>query len=303
MSKIKEKELKELLLDVKNEKTFERFYSKYNGLVYRIAFSILKNQTDSEDVMQIVFAKIYSTEKDKMPTKKEANWLYTLTKNETISYLRKKKKDINLEDIYEIESNDNELDKIIEKDAYASLISRLSPKEKEIISLKMISDLSFQEIAKILNEPIGTVKWRYYKSIHTLKLFLTNLGMFIITFVIGIKTLLHKEKTNNIRQEIKEDSETNQKNELEQIEEEKNQLQGEEEQRKDITENIQEDKDSIEENELQQGTEVMENTVQRGVNYKGLGILSISAIFLIITVIFSIFLIKYQRKPNQKKSK
>ena len=169
MSKINEKELKELFNDVRDAKTFEKLYSKYNNLVYGIAFSILKNRPDSEDVMQIVFAKIYSTKKEKMPTKKQASWLYTLTKNEAISLLRKKKKYVDIENVYEIPSDNNEIEKVIDKEEYTRLMEKLSAKEREIVSLKIISNLSFEQIGKLLNEPTGTVKWRYYKSVHTLK--------------------------------------------------------------------------------------------------------------------------------------
>ena len=40
----------------------------------------------------------------------------------------------------------------------------LNPKQQEIISLKIISDLSFKDISKLLNENENTIKWRYYKN-------------------------------------------------------------------------------------------------------------------------------------------
>ena len=71
MAKINEKELKEIFIQIKknNKSIFEKFYSKYNKLVYGIAYSILKNATDSEDIVQTVFTKIYELEKEKLPTK------------------------------------------------------------------------------------------------------------------------------------------------------------------------------------------------------------------------------------------
>ena len=78
------------------------------------------------------------------------------------------------------------------------MISNLKDKEKEIISLKIVSNFSFQEIAKLLKEPVGTVKWRYYKSIYNLKAILGNLAIFIISSIIGIKALLSRKKIENI---------------------------------------------------------------------------------------------------------
>ena len=69
----------------KEENTFNELYNKYGNLVYSIAFSLLKNKENSEDVKQIVFSKIWQMEQDKLPTKNETSWLYTLTKNEALN--------------------------------------------------------------------------------------------------------------------------------------------------------------------------------------------------------------------------
>ena len=123
MGKIKEKELKELFIEIKNNNkiAFEKLYSKYNKTVYGIAFSILKNKPDSEDVVQTVFTKIYTLEKDKLPKDKIGSWLYSVTKNETLLLLRKKDNSVNLEDIYSIKDENNEIYKFISQDSYNRL--------------------------------------------------------------------------------------------------------------------------------------------------------------------------------------
>lgn len=300
MIKIDDKEFNELFIELKhnNKIAFEKLYTKYNKLVYGIAFSILKNKEDSEDVVQIVFSKLYKIDKNKLPSNKEASWLYTLTKNETISFLRKKNNDINLESIYEIEDKDNEINNIIDQVEFNRLISGLNDKEKQIISLKILANLSFDEIGKLLNEPTGTIKWRYYKSIHTLKILLSNLGMFIVTFVIGIKTLFNKKISNKIEQEeIIEDSQIEQNQENLEDEATKSEIQ---ESLKDETNNdINESQNEGIKEEI--GIPEQPNTEQ--INYYGVGILSISSIFLIITITFTIIFVKYQLKRNKKTSK
>ena len=111
MKKRKYQELKNLFEEIKEnrKKAMEEFYHQYHKIVYAIAFSILKNKEDAEDVMQIVFEKIQTIDKTKLPSDKEMIWLYTLTKNETLNYLKKKKGEISLETIYEIENKDNEI--------------------------------------------------------------------------------------------------------------------------------------------------------------------------------------------------
>ena len=141
MSKINEKEIKQIFLEIKANKQegYEKLYSKYNKLVYSIAFSILKNQTDPADIVQIVFSKIYELPINMLPTKNEASWIYSLTKNTSISFLRKKRNYLNIEDIYELENKNSEIEEIIEKDLYKRLLKKLNNNEKEIISLKIIA--------------------------------------------------------------------------------------------------------------------------------------------------------------------
>ncbi len=289
MGKINEKELRELVLEIKhnNKIALEKLYNRYNKLVYGIAFSILKNKEDSEDVVQTVFSKLYILEKDKLPTDKIGTWLYTVTKNEALLLLRKNNNDVNLDTIYDLEDENNEIDKFINKDSYNRLINGLNQKEQEVVSLKILSNFTFKEIGELLGESANTIKWRYYKSIYSLRIMLSNLGMFIITFVLGIATLKNQKKSAPI---IKED-------------ENFNNITGEDTANK--------ENDRIDTNEVIQDNEntdsfeniIIEDTNVNTTNYLSIGIFSISAIFLAITITFSIFLAKYQLKVKKKSSK
>lgn len=298
MSKIvQEKELRELFIEIRhnNKIAYEKLYTRYKSLVYGIAFSILKNKHDSEDVVQAVFTKIYEIDKDKLPTNKEASWLYTTTKNQAITFLRKKTNNVDLESIYEIEDSDIEINKLIEQDSYNRLISKLSNKEKEIISLKILANLSFEQISKLVNEPSGTVKWRYYKSINTLKILLSNLGMFIITFIIGIKSLLNGKKVSNIEQEIIKDE-----NVSDDVVLPENELQNslKEEENKGFYDDI------LSKNEVIDNQEIIEQEVmEKEINYVGISALCMSTIFLLVTITFSIIFVKHQLKVKRKTSK
>lgn len=292
MKKIDERELRELFIELKsnNKIAFEKLYIKYNKLVYGIAFSILKNKEASEDVVQSVFSKLYEMDKSKMPENKEASWLYTLTKNEAITFLRKKDNNIDLESIYNIEDKDNEINNIIDQVEFNRLIHGLNDKEKQIISLKILANLSFDEIGKLLGESTNTIKWRYYKSINTLKIILSNLGMFIITLAIGIKTLFKKKSSN---QEVIHDNKTEQN--TVNIRDDTTKTENQET----LTDQTKFN-ESQNENTNNEETIIQEQTASEPTNYYGIGILSISLIFLIITII--IFL-KYQLKLRKKSSK
>ena len=299
MGKINVKELEELFIEIKygNKIAFEKLYNNYNKLIYSIAYSILKNKQDAEDVAQIVFEKLYSIDKDKLPTRNESSWLYSVTKNETINYLKHNKNNIDLDSIYNIEDDNNEINKIIDQDSYNRLIDKLNDKEKEIISLKIVSNLSFEEIGKLLKEPTGTIKWKYYKAVNTLKILLSNFGMFIITFVIGIKTLFNKKASDKVEQD-----KTIGNNTTEQTRENTNDetKKGQENLKDEVKSDISESQDNETKDEI---NIIIQPTNTEIINNSGVCILSISFIFLIITIIFSIILAKYQLKLRKKLSK
>lgn len=200
MSNIDKKELHNLFNGLKQGKqeAAQELYKKYKNIVYGIAFSMLKNKDDSEDVVQNTFKRIIETDVDKLPKDYEATWMYTVTKNETLQFLQKKDNNINIEDIYNIQDNNDEIAKIIDSGVYNKMVSPLSNKEKEIISLKIIGGLSFTQIGKLLGENTNTTKWRYYNSIYKLKVVLSNISMAIISFIVGVVAFKKTKTTDEI---------------------------------------------------------------------------------------------------------
>ena len=315
MSKINKKELKNIFNQIKTDrkKGVEDLCSKYYKLIYGIAFSILKNKEDSEDAVQNFVTKLYSMDDKNLPKDKEATWLYTVAKNEALQILRKKKKELDIysENIYEIENANDEIEKIIDKESFNKLISNLNNKEKEIVSLKIISDLSFSEISKLLEQPTSTIKWKYYRAVYKIKLLLENIAMLIITFSLGIIVIKSNLKKTSNKLETAGKQEDNTNNELNKTENLLNQS---------PLENEILGTDRVENNTSKDSTiignkeESMNNTINNSaietntitqsgnMNYIGIGMLCISAVFLIVTIC-TIFVSKFKLKAKKKPSK
>lgn len=322
--KIDKKELHSIFTRIRDndEAEFNKLYEKYKTLVYGVAFSILKNKEDSEEIVQSVFMKIFKLEKEKLPKENEASWLYAFSKNASLNFLRTKKENLNIDEVYYITDADDELNDIIEKDTYNRIISKLNEKEQEIVSLKILSNLSFKEISRLLDIPIGTVQWRYYKSLHTLKVLLSSLSMYILTIIIFItqKGRLKNEKEGE-RQEIGEKEDINQEEvqEGEKTEDDeqkrqeavtsKDETNTSKTEMNNINTNIENNNISTNTEEKNNiGTKIEEYTVaeqkyNEKLNLIDIGLLSVSSIFLIITIIFLVFFIKNQQKAKRKVSK
>ena len=188
MKKIDEKELHSIFSEFKNrnQSAYNLLYEKYYKLVYSIAFSVLKNKDDSEDIANEVFTKIYKLDKEKLPVSNEASWLFTVTRNECFTYLRKSRVNISIDEIYDVPSDSKEIQEIVDSEYYNKLISGLSEQEKTIVSLKVLSGFTFSKISQVMNIPIGTVQWKYYKAISALKVSVGGLAGAIVAFMLVV---------------------------------------------------------------------------------------------------------------------
>lgn len=295
MKKINETELKQLFQEyqVNKESGYQKLYEHYHTLVYGIVFSMVRKREIAEDIMQEVFLKIWKMSPEQLPKSYPASWLYTVTKNEVLAYIRKTRPTISLEDIYEMDGEDVQIEKQMDEQTYQKLISYLNEEERQIVSLKIRSDLPFREIAQLLQMPIGTVQWKYYKALHSLKLWIGNLSMFLITSVLLIGNLLKgRKKQTQDMQEISKESTTN-----DTISE-------------DTTINSQESLENQKQNQQEQHieekeTETSQTTVVTSDSFDitTITLISINTIFFILTIFFTIIFLKHQQNKKKRASK
>ena len=297
MKSINKQELHLIFQEIKqgNSNKQNDLYCKHNKLIYNIAFSILKNHENSEDVVQIVFMKIFQMDKNKLPITNESSWLYSLTKNETLNYLRKRKQDVNLDEVYYMTEEDKELNKIIDNDNYNRIIAKLNKQEREIISLKILSNMSFKEISLLLDMPMGTVQWKYYTSLYTLRLLLGNISMVIIGMLIYIKSNMSNRKMEqtNISNDIEIDNEN--------ISDKKEQSENETSLSIESDTNSSNSTDDILKNQIIEVQET-QKVYYENTNFN-IGILSFTGLFILFSIIFAIIFIKNQQKAKRNVSK
>ena len=272
------------------EKNFEMFYKECKDYAFKIAFGIIKNKEDSEDIVQNLFLKIYKLPKEKLPTKNEASWLYSVVKNETLNYIKQKRKDINIDDL-QIYKDDEGISNLINEASYKELMKKLNSEEELIVKLKTESNFTFKEIAKILGKNENTVKWKYYSAIHTLKLFITNLCLFAIC--LSVVKLLDKN--------VCEEQNSSQSNEMDWTDSFDTTITDSaitEDEKQEYENNINESQNS---EDLNETTQTVENASINTTTKLPLYFLSI--LFLVFAIIFLIKFVKYQLKGKNKLSK
>ncbi len=185
-----EKELHKIILKLKEGKEdYEELYYICKGMIFKIAYSIVKNSEDSKDIQQNVMLKLMKMKKEQLPSHNEVSWIYTVVKNEALNFLKKTQKNINVEELYEISMAETKFSDIEFIETYNKIFDKLNSTEKEIVSLKIFADFTFKEISKCLNIPIGTVQWKYYRSIEVLKKSIDLSMLGVVALFMGVSSI------------------------------------------------------------------------------------------------------------------
>ena len=163
------KHIFDLLRSGKKNEGIELLYTHHYNKMYGIAFSFVKKEDVSQDVVHNVVYKMLKLDSDKFPTKYELTWLYTVVKNEAMSFFRNTKPTISIDDVELPLFQEVQIDEFVDMDEYYSMIRNLNEKQKEIVTLKVLGGYTHKEISEMLGKPIGTIQWIFNTSIKKLK--------------------------------------------------------------------------------------------------------------------------------------
>lgn len=148
-------------------------YQEYVGYIYSIVYQVVLNRDDAEDMTSEFFIKLWKLADTYKSGKGHKAWLATIARNMAIDLLRKNKREVLVEDFAD-SSAENASDDDVESDVLSGIslkaaLDMLKPAEREVVNMKIMGDLTFQEIADILKQPMGTVTWRYQNAIKKLR--------------------------------------------------------------------------------------------------------------------------------------
>ena len=145
----------------------EQLYDLIKTDVYAYALSKLKNTADAEDIMQDTFVSFMNKIEDYEDDGKLKQYLASIARNLSLNYVQSKAyNNVLLDDniINQKHYEDNTKVAVL-----LALEKCLSPLEIEVVSLKILYDYNFREIAEDLNLSIGTIQSTYYRAIELLR--------------------------------------------------------------------------------------------------------------------------------------
>jgi RNA polymerase sigma-70 factor (ECF subfamily) len=151
--------------------SFEEIVEKYYKVVYRLAFRLLHDKDNAEEITQIVFVKAYENLSSYNPKFKFFSWLYRITINEALNYSKKQSytEKLNEEYITTEENPDEIYDKSELGDKIQVALMEVDMLYRVPVVLKHFLDYSYKELSDMLGIPEKTVKSRLFTGRQQLK--------------------------------------------------------------------------------------------------------------------------------------
>lgn len=161
-----------------NENSYKKLVDKYQKPLYFHIRKMIKEVELVEDLVQEVFMKAFHNLSTYSNQYAFSTWLYRIATNHTIDYLRKKKlKTLSINEPYKTKDGEMEIQlpdetyltdepvmKKQRKQMVQEAIDDLPEKYKAVIEMRHMEEKTYQEIAEILDLPLGTVKAHIFRA-------------------------------------------------------------------------------------------------------------------------------------------
>ena len=157
---------------------FAELVTRYQNFVFTLALRYTPLREDAEEIAQDVFVKAYRALRDFRGDSKFSTWLYSIVNSTSITFLRKKKLDVqslDSEQVFEAADNQasgtsaNQVEVKSKVEMVTKAIQLLTPDDAKLITLFYKAEQSLEEIAQILNLESNTVKVKLHRARQRLK--------------------------------------------------------------------------------------------------------------------------------------
>jgi RNA polymerase sigma-70 factor (ECF subfamily) len=166
-----------------DEGAFERLVQRNQGIVLNLAWRYLSDHAEAEDVVQDVFLKVYGASSSYEATAKFTTWVYRITVNTCLNRLRARKtrRSVPIEPITDDEESAPVLAEAHSEHPSAGLereeleekvreaMTRLPEAQRTAVLLRRFDELSYEEIAEVMETTVAAVKSLLARARSTLK--------------------------------------------------------------------------------------------------------------------------------------
>jgi len=153
----------------KDQNAFQTFFYIYKNRLYYYFYKLLENQEDAEELTMETFFRIYRNAGTFRGESKVSSWVFGIARRVCLEHLKEKNRSIKTLEIYEGDavSEGSPINEDVE--LVRKAIEKLAPYEREVLFLAYYEELPYEDIAKVLDIPVGTVKSRVFNAKAKLK--------------------------------------------------------------------------------------------------------------------------------------
>ena len=150
-----------------------RLFEQYHIMLYNFFLQQTSSRETSEDLVQEVFLRILKYRHTYRGEGKFTTWMFSIAYNTKIDHYRKHKHHTeSLEETDTIASQDPNPEDVVKQENESAILqralSRLSPEKRDVLILSRFQNMRYEEIAKIMNSKVGTIKARVFRAIREL---------------------------------------------------------------------------------------------------------------------------------------
>ncbi|MDO9613646.1 MAG: sigma-70 family RNA polymerase sigma factor [Bacteroidota bacterium] len=161
-----------------DEKAFAQLMSRYKDAIYFMLLKMVNNKSDAEDLTLEAFGKAFKNLHQYSPSYAFSTWLFKIATNNCIDFLRKRRGVyVSIENNQDNSDNDTpiklrsadpnpeeKLIRIQKAILMRRIVHRLKPRYRILVELRYFREFSYEEIAKELRLPLGTVKAQLFRA-------------------------------------------------------------------------------------------------------------------------------------------
>ncbi len=160
-----------------DQKAYAELMNRYRDAIYYMLLKMVNNSVDAEDLTIEAFGKAFKNIQQYTPSFAFSTWLFKIATNNCIDFIRKKRGNTFSVDQVEDSSDSSSMaiqsgtldpeEKLIKKQKETLLrdiVNQLKPRYKRLIELRYFKEYSYEEIAKEMDLPLGTVKAQLFRA-------------------------------------------------------------------------------------------------------------------------------------------
>lgn len=159
---------------------FELLLSKYQQQVYWQVRKMVIDHDDSDDLVQEIFIKVWKNLPSFREESKLSTWIYRISVNEVLSFLKKKKK----RNLVSLTGVQKQLEQNLQDDPYFNgdkiqeefqkALLLLPAKQRQVFQLKYYNELKYNEISIILGTSVGALKASYHHAVKKIERYFSD---------------------------------------------------------------------------------------------------------------------------------